>query len=104
MQQGIEVGDAEAVRDEAAGRAAASRSHDDALLAGEVVEVPDDQEVGRVPRLADDRKLDLGALGDGRGWLAIPPRDAIEHQVAQVLVRGHSIRHVEGRQESGAKL
>ncbi len=41
----IDVGDAEAVGDEAAGGRAAARPDRDALLAGVADEVPDDQEV-----------------------------------------------------------
>ena len=44
----IDVGDAQAVGDEAAGRRAAARADRNALLARVADEVPDDQEVARV--------------------------------------------------------
>ena len=62
MLQRIQVRDAEAVRHEAARRAAAPRTDDDPVLAREIVEIPDDQKVGGVAGLADDRKLQLRAL------------------------------------------
>ena len=49
----IDVGDPQAVGDEAAGRRAAARADRDALLARVADEVPDDQEVPRVLHLLD---------------------------------------------------
>jgi hypothetical protein len=102
--QWIEVGDAEAKRDQASCCAAAAGSDDDALLAREVVKVPDDQEVRRVAGLADHRKLELGALVGRRGRFAVPPFEAFEDQLPEVLIRRHPVGDVERRQEGGAQL
>src|SRR5438105_981247 len=71
--QRVDVCYAEAVRDQAARRAAASRPDHDPVLSREVVEVPDDQEVRRVAGLADDRKLLLRPLFRGRRGRSEPP-------------------------------
>ena len=52
----IDVGDAQAVGDEAAGRRAAARADGDAVLARVADEVPDDQEVARVLHPLDHRR------------------------------------------------
>ena len=104
MLERIQVGDAQAVRDQAARRAAAPRPDHDRVLAREVVEVPDDEEVGRIAGLPDDHELVLGALLDRRAGLAVPPSHAVLDQPPQVLVRRQAVRHVEGRQQGFAEL
>ena len=104
MLEGVEVGDAQAVRHEAAGGAAAARADHDAVLPGEVVEVPHDQEVGGVAGLADDRKLLVRALLRDRGGLAEPPLEPLQDELAEVLVRRQAVRHIEWWQQRRAEV
>ena len=85
----IDVGDAQAVGDEAAGRRAAARPDRDALLAGVADEVPDDQEVPGVPHALDHRDL------------VVEPRRVLVEVVAQLAVGGEL---PEARQALGEAL
>ena len=58
---GIDVGDAQAVRHERAGARAAARADGDAVLLGVADEVPDDEEVAREVHLLDDAQLEREA-------------------------------------------
>ena len=103
MHERVEVGDAEREGDQGAGRAAPSRPGRDAVPAGEVVEVPNDQEVGRVAGLGDYRQLLVGPLPLGAVRLAVAPLEPFGDPLPEVGVGCHPLRHVEGWQESLAK-
>ena len=105
MLEGIETGDAEGVGDERAHCRAAAGTGDDSLLAGEVVEVPDDQEVGRIAGGRDHLQLlvEAGARA-GRRVLAVAPAEAFDGEPAQVLLGAHPGRAVEGRQLGDAQV
>src|SRR5439155_3189749 len=78
---GVEVGDPQAVGDQAARRAAPTGAGDDAVLARELVEVPDDQEVAGVARLGDDLQLFLQPRLLLRRRLSVPPLEALFAQL-----------------------
>ena len=96
--QRVDVGDAQAVRHEAAGRRAAARADRDALLARVADEVPDDQEVARVLHPLDHLDLvrearlvlvERMAQRSGRGELPQarqPLGEALAHHVLEVVV------------------
>ena len=58
----VDVGDLEAVGDDAAGGAAAARADGDAVVLRVLHEVPDDQEVGVEAHVVDDAELHLHPL------------------------------------------
>ncbi len=64
VAQRVEVGDAQRVGHDRAGRRAASRADGDAVGLGEAHEIPDDQEVVGEPHLADRLELELEAVAD----------------------------------------
>ena len=103
MLQGVEVGDAEAVRDEAAGGTSTTRPDHDPALPREVVEVPHDEEVGRVASRRDDGQLLLRALHGCRRRFSEPPIQTFDDQLPQVLVGGQPIGNVERRQQGRAQ-
>ena len=81
----VDVGDAQRVGDDAAGRRTAPGSDGDAVVLGELHEVPDDEEVGVEAHLADDAELEVEAFAHlGAGLGAVAARDALLAQVAQV--------------------
>ena len=61
---GIHIGDAEAVADGGIGRGAAALAEDALLLAGEMHDVADGEEIGLVFEVPDDRQLMLDELPD----------------------------------------
>src|SRR5215472_9468403 len=61
---GSKVGDAKAVVDQAPRGAASSRADHDLVLTAEVVEVPDDQDVGGEAGLADYLQLNVEPFPD----------------------------------------
>ena len=89
VRERVDVGDLEAVKDDA-GRGAAADAHGDALAARELREVAHDQEVLREARLLHDAEFVLQArdvLGRG-GAVALPqPRGA---QIGEVLLGGRA--------------
>jgi hypothetical protein len=101
----IDVHDSERVGRQAARRGAAPRADRDAALAGEADEVPDDQEVARVPAAGDDVELVAEpllvlppALGErGLGVAQEPLREAPARQLLEVAVD----RLARGRLELG---
>ena len=104
MLQRVEVGDPQAVGDEASRRAAPARADHDPMLPGELVEVPDDKEVRGVARLADDRQLVVRTLLDGGGRLFEAPAHPVFHQLSQVLVRAQAVGNIERREQRGAQV
>src|SRR5205085_11888466 len=77
MGERVKVRDAEGVGDDRPGSAAATGAGDDAVLAGEAVEVPDDQEVGRVAGGGDYGQLLVEPRHRGGGRrLAVAPAEA----------------------------
>src|SRR5690348_12468991 len=104
MREGVEVGDAEAVGNEAARGASTPGTDHDPVLPREVVEVPDDQEVGRVTRRLDHRELLVRALSGRRGRLAETPLEALDDELPQVVVGRKPVRYVERRQERRAEV
>ncbi len=90
----VDVGDAERVADDGPGGGTSAGSHGDAVVLGELHVVPDDEEVGVEPHLADDAELEVEALDDLLARLgAVAPRDALLAQVAQVAVLGEAVGH-----------
>ena len=81
----VDVGDAEQVEDDAAGRRAA-RPAGDLLLARPGDEVPDQQDVRREAGLADDFQLVFEALTDVLGRVRVPLRQALAAATGQALV------------------
>ena len=103
--EGVEVGDAEREGDQGAGGAAPAGPGGDAVLAGEVVEVPDDQEVGGVAGLGDYRQLRRGALlGRDRGIGAVAPLEAVLDEPGQVRIGRQAVGDVERRQQRRPEL
>src|SRR5690606_24496467 len=85
----VDVRDPEGVRDHAARRGAAPGADGDAILAGEVDEVPDDKEVVDVTHLADHVDLVIETLANDRVrvevWIVAPA--ALFAEMAKVAVR-----------------
>jgi len=75
----------------------------DRVLAGEVVEVPDDQEVGGVAGLGDDGQFGVGPLPLDRGRLPEAPAQPLLDPLPEVGVGRHPLGDVEGRQEGLAE-
>src|SRR5436190_634740 len=80
----VEVGDAQAVGDQRAGRRAAAGADRDAVLTGEADEVPDDQEVVREAHLLDRLQLELEPLAQLRRLAAVALAHALLGQLSQV--------------------
>ena len=101
----IDVGDAHAPGDQRSGGRASTWSDRDPLLAGVSDEVPDDQEVARVPHLPDHRDLVIETTDVLVDRLAEPPGsrqllkprqalgEAFARDVLEVLVERESVRH-----------
>src|SRR5207245_4314817 len=89
----VEVGDLEAVRDEAAGRRASPRADADAVRFREMDEVPDDQEVVGEAHLLDRLQLVLEPLVQLRGdrvvALSEPTLAELDEVVERVASRWH---------------
>ncbi len=106
----IDVGDAHAPGDERPGGRAAARTDRNALLARVADEVPDDQEVARVPHLLDHLDLvlettlvlvDRVAEAPRRRELPQarqPLREPVARHVLEVLIEREALGHAEGRQ------
>ena len=62
MFEGVDQGDVEEIRDDGAGRRAATGADRNVVLSRPLDEVPDDQEVGGEPELTDDPLLHLQTL------------------------------------------
>ncbi len=93
------------VGDDRAGRRAATRPHRDAVVLGELDEVPDDQEVGVEAHPADDLELRLEPLDRlGRRRIAVAAAQAREGQLAQVLALRPPVRHRVARDQHLAEL
>ncbi len=86
VAQRVDVGDRQAVGDDRAGRRAAAGTDRDAVLLGELDEVPDDQEVGVEAHAVDHVELHLHAL-ERRGGrrVAVAQAQALVHARAQVV-------------------
>ena len=89
----VDVGDAEAVRHEGAGRRAAARPDGDAAVAGRLDEVLNDQEIPGVSGLGDDAEFVLQPIGHrvGQGIaIAIDraPGGQVGEEIVVVLVAG----------------
>ena len=98
VAQRIDVGDLQAVGDEAAGGAAAARADGDPVVLRVLHEVPDDQEVGVEAHVVDDAELHLHALDRlGGRRVAVAAVKALRDQLAQVLVLALAVRAVEAR-------
>ena len=95
--EGIDVGDAEEIADDAAGCRAAARADEDAVAFGVVDKIPDDEEIGIVAHFVDDAELvvePLCHLGAG-SWIAAV--DAFFTEAAQIGLVVHARRRVEIR-------
>ncbi len=95
VDERVDVGDLEAVRDEAAGRRAAARPDADAVAAGERDEVGDDEEVVGEAHLLDRLELELEALAVLGRRRAVALRHADVDEVDEVLERVLAVRRVE---------
>ena len=85
----VDLGDVERVGDDRAGRRAAPRPDGDAVVLGELDEVPDDQEVGVEAHPPDHLELHLQPLDRlGRRRVAVAPAQALLGERAQVGALG----------------
>ena len=81
VADGIDVGDAQAVADNAAGRGASPRSYGDSLGSGVVDKVPDNQEIVHITHGADHVQLVVQALPQGPVVLRVMAVKALHAQV-----------------------
>ena len=101
----VDVGDAQGVADDGARGRAAPGADGDAVVLGELDEVPDDEEVGVEAHLADDAELEVEALARLGGRLgAVAAHDALLAELAQVGALGLALRHRVRRQQVGAEV
>ena len=82
IDQGVEVGDTQRIRDEAAGGGSASGTHRDAAASGEVDDIPDDQKVAGKSHGCNDRQfiakpLLVSDFGNRGGSLPQPGSQAL---------------------------
>ena len=85
VPDGVQVGDAQAVRDGAAGRAATSRAHGNAVVFRPVDEILDNQEVIRETHAGDGLQLKVDALFlDVVQFLTVPHVRSLVAEFAQV--------------------
>ena len=83
VAQRVDIGDRHAVGDDRAGRRTASRADGDAVLLGELDEVPDDQEVGVEAHAIDHAKLHVHACDRlGRRRISVAHVQATQHLLA----------------------
>ena len=82
----VEIRDPQRVGHRAAGGRATAGPDPDVVVAGELDQVPGDQEVGREPHAVDDTELVVEPFGDvlGQGLAPAPPRPVVG-EVAQVV-------------------
>ncbi len=86
VAQRVDIGDRQAVGDDRAGGGAAAGTHRDAVLLGELDEVPDDQEIGVEAHPIDHAELHLHALHRlGGRRVAVAQAQALLHPRAQIL-------------------
>ena len=105
VADGVDVGDAQAVRDARARRAPPPGTHADPTRAGVTEEVPHDQEVGGEAHRLDDAQLELDALEHlGAGRDAVAVLRALDAELAQVGVFVVTLRRGERRQHRVAEL
>ena len=95
----IEVGDLEAVGDEAAGGRAAAGADRDPLLLREVDEVPHDQEVVGEPHLADRLQLEAEPFPQLVPDLLVASREPLLAELDQVIERVAAARDRELREK-----
>ena len=100
----VDVGDLERVGDERAGGRAAARADRDAVLLGEVDEVPDDQEVVGEAHLLDRLQLVLEPLLELGGQLVVALLQAFFAELDEIVERVAALRHVELRQQDPVEL
>ena len=81
VADGIDVGDAQAVADNTAGRGASPRSYGDSLGSGVVDKVPDNQEIVHITHGADHVQLVVQALPQGPVVLRVMAVKALHAQV-----------------------
>ncbi len=104
VPQGVEVGDAQAVRHDGPGGRPTPGADPRAALAGEADEVPDDQEVPGEAHAADDGQLLVDPRAHLLGDVPVALLRALVHQRPQVVVQRHPVRRIEARQVEGAEL
>ncbi len=95
----VEVGDLEAVGDDAPGCRAATRADADPLLLREVDEVPDDQEVVGEPHLADRLQLVPEAFAQLVGHCPVALRQPFLAELDEVVERVAAVGHGELREQ-----
>ena len=96
----VDVGDLEAVGDDAARRGAAPGADRDPVRLGVGDEVPHDQEVGVEAHVADDGELHVGALaGLRRDRVAVALAQALVDERAEVGLLGLAVGRVEARDQ-----
>ena len=100
----VEVGDLEAVGDEAAGRRAAARADADAVLLGEVDEVPDDEEVVLEAHLLDRLELEAEALVELGRERSVALLQAFFAELDEEVEGLAPVGHRELRQQDPAEL
>ncbi len=102
----VEIGDAQAVRHRAAGRAPPAGPHPDASLTRVPDQIPHDQEVGGEAHLRDHLQLEGESLGDRRMKVGAPALlGSLHREVAEVVdVVGEALGDGERRQLRLAEL
>ena len=95
----VEVGDLEAVGDDAPGGRAATRADADPLLLREVDEVPDDQEVVGEPHLADRLQLVAEPFAQLVGHCPVALRQPLLAELDEVVERVAAVGHGELREQ-----
>ena len=98
VAQRIEVGDAQGVAHDRAGRRASARPNADALLASVPDQVPDDQEVAAESHARDHAELVVDALADLGRDLAVALCGSLVDELAKVRVAIDAARRLEPRQ------
>ena len=93
---GANVADAQAVADQAVGRAAPGNPGD-ALLPARLQEIPHEQEIFLVAHRADDGQLLVDLFGDWIGAAAVTLAQSLQHEPPQEFPRTRTI----GRREGG---
>ena len=100
----VDVGDLEAVRDEAAGGGAAARADADAVPLREADEVGDDEEVVGEAHLADRLQLELEPFAQLGRDLVVAAPEALLAELDEVVERVAAVGHREVRQQDAAEL
>ena len=102
--KGVQIGDAQGVRDDGPGRRAAARTHQDPSALGESDKIPHDQKVGGEAHPLDQIELVVQPALDLVGDLRVAPADPFLAEGAEIACRGVPFWHRERRQMQAREL